>query len=168
MKGDGKTMPAIRKLPDARQLNMLRDEGWTQEAIAKRFRVSESAVWKALQRAGYSEPVPTYKDILPWKVEERHKGTAVMERFRSILKRTTGKPLGQEEELLLNRWLRDLQANDLVVAYHPDAPPNSASSKGGFYYVPRQPEDEWIIRQPIRVPHESAEEAKVIPMEKLS
>lgn len=141
-------MPAIRKLPDTTTLRRLRNQGFTQKDIAETYQVSESAVWKALMRAGYTEPMVTYKDILPWEIEEAHKATAIMERFRSIVKQRKGAPLRPEEEEKLNRWIKDLEANELVVNYHPAAPANSASTKGGFYYVPKAPEDDWIIRRP--------------------
>jgi hypothetical protein len=126
----------------------LRGQGWTQREIAETYGATESAVWKALSRAGYIETQATYKDVLPWDIDESHKAVAVMERFRSIVKQQKGGTLRPDEELLLSRWLRDLEANDLVVNYHPAAPANAASSKGGFYYVPKSPEDDWIIRRP--------------------
>lgn len=141
-------MPTVRKLPDTATLRRLRTQGWTQKQIAESYGATESAVWKAMQRAGYIEPQVTYKEILPWDIAEAHKATAIMERFRSIVKQRKGAALRQEEETLLNRWLRDLEANELVVAYHPEAPANSASSKGGFYYVPKGADDDWIIRRP--------------------
>lgn len=141
-------MPAIRKLPDSATLRRLRLQGYTQRKIAEEFGVSDGAVWKALQRAGYTEPQPTYKNVIPWEIAEQHKAVAIMERFRSIVKQKKGVALRPDEEYQLNRWLHDLKANNLVVAYHPDAPPNTASTKGGFYYVPKSPEDDWIIRRP--------------------
>lgn len=142
-------MPAVKRLPADDKLRRLRLQGWTQKEVAENYGVSESAVWKALQRAGYNDPVPTYRDLIPWKIAEEHKATAIMERFRSIVKQKKGAPLRSDEEYHLTKWLRELEANDLVVNYHPDAPPNSASTKGGFYYVPRDPEqDKWIIREP--------------------
>ncbi|HEX9225554.1 MAG TPA: hypothetical protein VF885_02720 [Arthrobacter sp.] len=144
-------MPTVRKLPDTATLRRLRVQGHTQKQIAEAYGATESAVWKALQRAGYIDRQVTYKEILPWDIAEAHKATAVMERFRSIVKQRKGAPLREEEEVLLNRWLRDLEANDLVVDYHPAAPANSASSKGGFYYVPKTADDDWIIRRP--TPH---------------
>ena len=74
-----------------------------------------------------------------------------MERFRSIVKQKKGATLRPDEEILLNRWMRDLENNELVVNYHPAAPANSASNKGGFYYVPKTAADDWIIRRP--TPH---------------
>lgn len=141
-------MPAIRKLPDTATLRRLRTQGWTQRQIAEEYGVSDGAVWKALMRAGYTEPQPTYKNVIPWEIAEPHKAVAIMERFRSIVKQKKGVALRPDEEYQLNRWLHDLKANNLVVAYHPDAPPNTASTKGGFYYVPKSPEDDWIIRRP--------------------
>jgi transcriptional regulator with XRE-family HTH domain len=144
-------MPAIRKLPDSTTLRRLRAQGQTQKEIAQAYGASESAVWKALQRAGYIDPMMTYRDILPWEIDEAHKATAIMERFRSIVKQRKNVPLRPDEEVLLNRWLADLEANELVVNYHPEAPANSASTKGGFYYVPKAADDDWIIRKP--TPH---------------
>lgn len=144
-------MPTVRKLPDTTTLRRLRGQGWTQKQIAETYGASESAVWKAMQRAGYITPQVTYKDIIPWDIAEAHKATAIMERFRAIGKLRRGVDLRPEEEHLLTRWLKDLEANELVVAYHPDAPANSASTKGGFYYVPKTKDDDWIIRRP--TPH---------------
>lgn len=141
-------MPATRKLPDRATLRRLRSQGWTQRKIAETYQVSESAVWKALMRAGYTEPLATYKDILPWDIADEHKTVAIMERFRAIVKQRKKAPLRPEEESRLQQWLVDLAANGVVVAYHKDAPPNSASSKGGFYYLPKTELDDWIIRRP--------------------
>lgn len=144
-------MPAIRKLPDPTTLRRMRTQGLTQKEIADTYQVSESAVWKALKKAGYTESMATYKDILPWEIDDYHKATAIMERFRSIVRQREGGALLPEDERKLEAWLRDLEANELVVNYHPAAPANDASSKGGFYYVPRTADDDWIIRRP--TPH---------------
>ncbi len=131
-------MPAIRKLPDSATLRRLRTQGYTQRDIAETYNATVNA-----------EPAATYKDVLPWEISDEHKGTAIMERFRAIVKRNKGAVLRPDEETLLNIWLRELEAENLVVNYHPDAPPNSASSRGGFYYVPKSEQDDWIIRRPI-------------------
>ena len=141
-------MPAVRKLPDGTTLRRLRSQGWRLKDIAETYGVTEAAVWKALERAGYTTPQKTVADIIPWDVADEHKSTAIMERFRSIVKQQKGADLRAQEEQLLNRCLHDLTANNVVVAYHPDAPPNAASRKGGFYYLEREPQDDWIIRRP--------------------
>lgn len=141
-------MPATRKLPDLTTLTRLRSQGWRLKDIAEAYDVTEAAVWKALERGGYTVPQKNVHDVIPWDVADEHKATAIMERFRSIVKQQKGALLRADEEKLLNRWLHDLTVNNVVVAYHPDAPPNAASRKGGFYYTERKPEDEWIIRRP--------------------
>lgn len=141
-------MPANRKLPDKETLRRLRAQGWTQQRIADAYGVTQNGVWKALKNAGYTETLATYKDILPWDIADEHKTVAIMERFRSIVKQNKGVTLHPREEARLKAWLRELEANGLVVNYHPDAPVNSASSKGGFYYIPKTEQDDWIIRRP--------------------
>lgn len=141
-------MPAVRKLPDSTTLRRLRSQGWRLKDIAETYDVTEAAVWKALERAGYTTPQKTVRDIIPWDIAEEHKATAIMERFRSIVKQQKGAALRPHEEQLLNQWLHDMTVSNVVVAYHPDAPPNAASRKGGFYYADRDPSDEWIIRRP--------------------
>lgn len=133
----------------AEALVRLRRQGWSQVDIGRTYGVTQSAVWKALNRAGYTDPRPTtYRDVFPYQVEARHTGTSIMERLRSLAKQRAGLALEEEEEVSLKRWLDALEENGVVVAYHPDAPPNSASQKGGFYFTPRKPEDEWIFRVP--------------------
>ncbi|MER2133410.1 MAG: hypothetical protein ABS910_01885 [Arthrobacter sp.] len=141
-------MPAERKLPDNTTLKRLRAEGWRLADIAKEYGVTEAGVWKALERAGFTKERATYKDVLPWEIADEHKATAIMDRFRSIARQRAGGKLSEEEDRLLRDWLYDLAENDVVVAYHKEAPPNSASRKGGFYYVPRTEADQWIIREP--------------------
>ena len=141
-------MPAERKLPDNTTLKRLRAEGWRLIDIAEKYGVTEAGVWKALERAGFTKERATYKDVVPWEIADEHKATAIMDRFRSIARQRAGGELSDEEARLLAEWLNDLAVSDVVVAYHKDAPPNSASRKGGFYYVPRTDQDEWIIRDP--------------------
>lgn len=148
IKSEEYEMPAVRRLPDITMLRRLRNNGWRLKEIASEYGVTEAAVWKALERAGETEPIPTYKDLIPWDVAKEHRTTAVMERFRSITRQRRGIPLEPAEERLLARWLDGLEENGVVVDYHPDAPPNAASRKGGFFYAPREPSDEWIVRQP--------------------
>ncbi|MBO0896138.1 hypothetical protein [Arthrobacter sunyaminii] len=141
-------MPAERKLPNSTTLRQLRKQGLRLIDIAEQYGVTEAAVWRALDRAGFTKERATYKDVLPWEIADEHKTTAVMDRFRAIAKQKSGGKLSPEEDRLLADWLRELADNDVVVNYHKDAPPNAASRKGGFYYVPRTDADQWLIREP--------------------
>lgn len=142
-------MPAVRKLPPAHVLRQLRLDGWKLKEIAEKYDVTEPAVWRALERAGLVEQRAGFKDLLPWNVLPEHKTTGIMERFRTILKQKNGQETSETEERLLAEWLKGMRENGVVVNYHPEAPANSASSKGGFYYTPKLATDEWIIRQPV-------------------
>lgn len=141
-------MAGTKKLPPVEILVDMRSRGMKLKEIAAAYDVGEPAVWRALERAGKIEKKSGWAELLPWKVAPQHKTTAVMARFRTILKQKNGDPTTDVEERLLREWLEGLRDNDVVVNYHPDAPPNVASSKGGFYYVPRKDTDEWIIRLP--------------------
>lgn len=141
-------MPAERKLPDSTTLRQFRAQGMRLIDIAEKYGVTEAAVWRALDRAGFTKERATYKDVLPWEIADEHKTTAVMDRFRAIAKQKSGGTLSPEEDRLLAEWLRQLADKDVVVDYRRDEPPNPASRKGGFFYVPRTEDDRWLIREP--------------------
>lgn len=141
-------MPAERKLPDTTTLRQLRNQGWKLKEIAVKYHVTEAAVWKALERAGFTSSKETYLDIVPWDVDPKHRSTAIAQRFRSIMRQKRGKVLNPTEQHLLDTWIQAMKDNDVVVNYHKDAPPNDASRLGGFYYVKREPGDKWIVREP--------------------
>lgn len=146
-------MGATRILPDSATLRLLRTQDWKLAEIAEKYGVSESAVWKALERAGETEPLPTYRSVVPWDIQPQHKKTAVMDHLRTIATERGGRVPSAPRKAYLEEWLKGMQDAGVVLNYHPDAPPNSASNKhGGFYYVPREAGDEWIIRQPESCP----------------
>lgn len=141
-------MPAPRKLPDNTTLRQLRAQGWLLKHIADEYDVTEAAVWKALERAGFTEPKETYLDLLPWDIDPKHRSTAIAQRFRSITRQRRGTPLNPTEQHLLDTWLLAMEEHNVVLDYHPEAPPNDASRLGGFFYTPRLPEDEGLVRMP--------------------
>lgn len=155
-----KAMAAERKLPDVATLRGLRNQGWKLKDIAKKYNVSEAAVWKALERAGFTTSKQTYQDILPWEIDPRHRSTAVAQRIRSIMRQKRGITLNPTEQHLLDTWLNAMKENNVVLNYHPDAPANDASRLGGFYYVPREERDAaWpeFIRQPDTKPADKSD-----------
>lgn len=142
-------MSGFRELPDAATLHRLREQGWRLTDIAEKYGVTESGVWRALERANMIEGRSTYRDILPWIVSQEHQSTAVMKKFRTMLHQREGREIAPADLAALNKWLAQLEEAGLVVNYHPEAPANDASSKGGFYYTERKPEDSGIIRRPV-------------------
>jgi hypothetical protein len=142
-------MPAVRKLPDNTTLRQLRAQGWTIGQIGDKYGVTEAAAWKALERAGFTETVETYRDIMPWDIDPKHRSTAIVQRFRSLMKIKKGIPLNPTEQHLLDAWIKVMKENNVVLDYHPEAPPNDASRLGGFFYTPRRKADgDGIIRRP--------------------
>jgi hypothetical protein len=162
-------MAPPRKLPDKSVLRQLRAQDWTLKEIADMYGVTEAAVWKALERAGFTEAKETYHDIVPWNIHPMHRSTAIVQRFRALMRQNRGEILNPTEKHLLDTWLQAMKDGDVVLDYHPEAPPNAASRKGGFFYVPREPQDEGFIRMPkphgegLRVPKKaSAPEPEVV------
>jgi hypothetical protein len=102
-------------------------------------RASRSLGWNANDAAA---------ELLPWKVRKQHLNSDIMRRFRTIARQQNDQPTTDHEEDLLHAWLEALSELNVVVAYHPNTPPNIASSEGGFSYVDRRPEDVWIVRDP--------------------
>ena len=143
-------MPTPRRLPDTTTLLRLRRNGWTLDKIAAEYGVTRTGVWKALERSGQTNPVPTYKDVIPWTINAEHQATAVMVRIRSIVRQRQGEILPGTQARLLSEWLRGMEESGVVLNYHPEAPANAASAKGGFYYVPRESNDKWFFRVPVQ------------------
>lgn len=143
-------MPAPRPLPDVPELRRLRSRGWTLQDIAGEYGTTPEAVWRSLERIGFATAAPTYRDVLPWRIAAEHVHTAVMRHFRALARVQAGRTLDEASRQNLERWLDGLERDRVVVNYHPEAPANAASRKGGFYYVTRLPSDAWIIREPVR------------------
>ena len=143
-------MAGVRKLPDEKTLRQMRDQGMMLKDIAELYGVTTAGVWKALEEANLTRTRHTYHEYLPWKVERKHQALQIMEQFRRLIKRQNKEKLNDVEERRLNKWLTALKEDNVVVNYHPDAPPNAAGTTGGFYYVPRHPLDDptSIIRTP--------------------
>ncbi|MET8084674.1 hypothetical protein [Micromonospora sp. NPDC005237] len=64
--------------------------------------------------------------------------------LRAEARRRAGKTLNQDDIYRVDALLRDLKERHAVVHYDPD-------TEEGFHLVPREPEDEDIIRQPAKV-----------------
>lgn len=135
-------------LPPADVLQELRDQGWRLVDIAEQYEVTISAVQKALKRAGWVDDQVNYTDVVPWTVARRLANSGVMQKLRYIAKQKQGLPLTSPERFSLEAWLRMLNDNNLVLDYHENAPPNDASSLGGWYYRTRVPEDQSFYREP--------------------
>jgi len=141
---------ASRRLPDIATLRRQLDSGKKYSEVGELYGVSGQAVWSMLNRHGATKEQVTIRELIPWQLEEHHRGLMPMVRFRTILSIAQGLEVADVEWRRLESWLEQLRASGVVVGYHKDAPPNEASKTGGWYYVLREPGDEWIIRLPVR------------------
>ena len=80
-------------------------------------------------------------DLIPWPVRREHRYRYAIMMLRAEAKRRQGKPLTDIEQRRLERWLAWLRENNAVVHYDPD-------TEQGWWYVPREPSDDDIIRRP--------------------
>lgn len=136
-----------RELPPAEIIVKMLESGWTRAEVANEFGVTPAAVTHSLDRHGVEKPrVVTYRDIFPYRVETRHRNAQVMHRLRTLAKIESGIPVTEIEQERLEAWLANMREADVVLTYHPEAPPNDASSVGGFYYDKRNPGERGVIR----------------------
>lgn len=134
-------------LPDAAVLRRLRNKGMTYKEIADLYGVTESGVWRAFDRASMISSRATYRDVVPWKVDRKFSRTEIMRHLRTMAKMQAELPVSAADEKALTAWLDNMSADNVVLAYHPDAPPNDAAGVGGFYYAEREPGETGWFRE---------------------
>ncbi|MFB7185234.1 hypothetical protein ACFCZT_07920 [Streptomyces sp. NPDC056230] len=136
-------MPAARILPTSDVLRKHREAGWSYQRIADHYGVSKGAVYLQLRDAGLAKARPSYKHLIPWTVRQEHAHAFPVLMLRTLGKRDAGGDVPEVKLGMLNRWLDEIKAADVVVCYKRDMPPNPASpSTGGFYYSRRRPDDD--------------------------
>lgn len=103
------------------------------------FMLSNSRLSMIRKRAGLPPRLPRYDDVIPWTVkdEDARLYPAAMLRVTARLRR--GDAITPELMARWESWFSDLKATNMVVNY---------TRENGWEYVPRQPGDKDIIRQP--------------------
>lgn len=146
--------PTKLTMTDQQLVDMLTRQGMTQKQVADAYGTTKGAVHLRLLRiedrtpqlvAALLKTRPRYDDMLPWRVSDAHRGSPVAARLRwaGHRRESIRKGLGPDDGLnkyeaaMLDTFLEQLREADLVVDYHPDAPPNAASPSGGFFLIPR-------------------------------
>lgn len=137
------------KLPDCRGMKMLRDRGWSYQDIQNEYGVSNQAVAAKLRQCGYTEDRIDYSTILPWKVrpEDRNLNTYMRLKAAARQEMGVGKPLTPRRQRDLDRWLRQLAVEGLVIYYGK----YKIDGVEGYGFHPvrrRHGVDNWIIRNP--------------------
>jgi hypothetical protein len=140
-------MPAPRQLPSSDVLRKLRAQGKTYEEIGDMYGVTKGAVYWQLRDAGLAKARPDHSKYLPWKLKTEHAHAKPATMLRLHSRREQGDKIPDVKARMLDKWLNDIKAADVVVCYRRDMAPNPASPTGGFYYSKRRPEDgENIVR----------------------
>lgn len=136
-------MPAPKRLPSSDVLRKDRvTNKMTYEEIAQKYGVTKGAVYLALRDAGLAGKRPSYKHLLPWTVAQVHANAHPALMLRILGAQQAGQDVPSVKKGMLDRWLEEIQAADVVVCYDREMPPNPASpTTGGFYYSKRRAED---------------------------
>lgn len=125
------------------------EEGLTFDQIVERLGGTRSGVAAAMKREGLTKPLPRYVETIPWRVSVEHTKTHVAEMLRLGARHLRGEKLEGSDATQYFSFAAKLRAAGVVVDYDPDHPPNPASEKGGFHFVPRAGEDgDSLIRTP--------------------
>lgn len=107
---------------------------------------SRSGVKKKLDALGFPPRNKSHRDLIPWKIKPEHQTAELRHMLEAESRRRQLKP-GEQLNEVDRSLVRGLEAylwgrgrqKPMVVAYHPDV---------GFGLVPREDDDEDIIRQP--------------------
>ncbi|MEU8780024.1 hypothetical protein [Streptomyces sp. NPDC048637] len=101
-----------------------------------------------LRDAGLAQKRPDHSKYLPWKVKTEHAHARPAMMLRLLSRRDQGDAVPDVKERMLDKWLGEVKAANVVVCYHRDMAPNPANpTTGGFYYSKRRPTDgESLVR----------------------
>lgn len=140
-------MPAHSKIVDEEEALRWYWEGVSYSEFVERYldlygvQTTES-MWSSWRRRKRLPRRAVRDDeLIPWAVERRHRYATELALLRLEAQRRAGKRLPEAREQYVRNWLLRLAEEDVVVTYDPHTP-------DGFYYVPRLPEDQDIVRQP--------------------
>lgn len=134
--------------PGKADLEKMLRKGMTQQGIADAWfeetgeKVGRTTIAMAIDRYGLKSATqrPRYDDLLPWRVREEHKRHKDADLLRLEGRRRAGEAIRKNDRIWLTNWLNELREADCVVAYAP-------KTKDGFFWTPRLPEDDDIIRR---------------------
>ncbi|WP_256356162.1 hypothetical protein [Streptomyces sp. PKU-EA00015] len=114
-----------------------------QETYLKKYGIETSIpMWAAFRRRkGLDRRNLRDDELLPWKVkdEHRHMYPAIMLRVEA--RRRADRDVSDRDLKRLTSWKQSLNEDQLVVHYDPD-------TEAGFFYVPREAQDDDLIRKP--------------------
>jgi hypothetical protein len=120
-------------------------EGYTGKEIAAVYGVDPSAVSRRFKKMKHATR-PGFRDVLPWRVSERHQALYAAQRLKAHIKDRRGEELSDTALKRLRDW-RDRLRRDRVVLDYRDVEVGNP-----WLYVAREPSDEQLV---IRWPAEA-------------
>ncbi|MDN3268279.1 hypothetical protein [Streptomyces sp. MA15] len=138
-----------RKIVDEGEVVRWFEEGWTYQQMIDEYRrkygiETVSSMWGNFRyRKGLSRRIARDDDLIPWAVKPEHRHQYPLAMLRVEGRRRAGMDLDGNAARRLESWTRTLAEENAVVHYDPD-------TEEGFFYVPREPQDDDLIRRPRR------------------
>ncbi|HEX2905041.1 MAG TPA: hypothetical protein VHO01_16425 [Jatrophihabitans sp.] len=123
------------------------EQGLTYEEMSQRYLdkyhiETVPSLWGNFRRRrGLPKRIVRDDQLIPWNVRQEHRWRYPVAMLRVEARKRAGYELDADDETRLTNWHSFLTDNNVVVYYDPDLP-------DGFVYVPREPQDDDIIRRP--------------------
>ncbi|GAA0967362.1 hypothetical protein [Actinocorallia libanotica] len=136
-----------RKIQDESEVIRWFEEGrtyqWMVEEYKRKYNIETvPSLWSNFRRRrGLERRIVRDDELIPWEVKEEHRWLYPIAMLRAEGRRRAGKELKENESTRLASWKKMLEEEGVVVHYDPE-------TEDGFFYVPRTPEDNDIIRKP--------------------
>lgn len=133
-------------IPDSQVEQMFR-RGMTptevrDELARQGIDVSRAAITNWRSRRGMPSLRQRYSEFIPWDLLAAHRHRHPAKMLRLAGRRAAGGEVPPSLQADLDRWLDNLEANDMVVGYDPELP------DGWFYHVRRPGVDDGLISNP--------------------
>lgn len=138
-----------RKIVDEQELVRWFEEGrtyaWMQQQYKEKYGldVVSSFFGNFRRRRGLPRRINRDDELIPWFVKREHRSAYPLLMLRAEARRRAGFEMRAADQRQVPKWLAMLEENNAVVHYDPD-------TEEGFFYVPREPQDDDIIRRPRR------------------
>ncbi|UFD97967.1 transcriptional repressor [Streptomyces phage Pablito] len=138
---------AKRKIQDEGEVIRWFEEGktyaWMIDKYKEKYGIDTvPSMWGNFRRRrGLDRRIARDDDLIPWEVKEEHRWLYPVAMLRVEARRRQGFPLTETDEARLESWKETLAEEKAVVHYDPD-------TEDGFFYVPREAEDDDLIHRP--------------------
>lgn len=136
-----------RKIVDEGEVIRWFEEGktyqWMIDEYKRKYHIETvPSMWGNFRRRkGLERRIVRDDDLIPWFVKEEHRWAYPLAMLRAEARRRAGKQLTETDAGRLESWKEMLEEESAVVHYDPE-------TEEGFFYIPRQPEDDDIIHRP--------------------